>query len=333
MKRPVDATAELFWAYGPAIILGHMEGVRGIRSAAAVAAGLVAVLFALLPTAAAAKPRAVIIFDRYVTSSPVNDNDIFSIRPGGSHENILVDTDYNDWGVAASPNGGLLAFSSDRDSDGNNEIFVQRPDGTHLHQLTHSPDAYSEWPSFTPDGKRILFDSDLKGSYNEIHIMRTDGSHLHALTRGSNGSFDAVMSPDGRKIAFSRFVGTAGNEEIFRMRADGSHERRLTHNPSRDELPSWFANSKKLAFESDRDGDDEIFTMRSDGSRQRHLTRNNGVNDVEPALSPNGKRIAFGRTTQPGNEDIWVMDADGSHRHRVTYDPRSEEYPDWAKLR
>ena len=73
--------------------------------------------------------------------------------------------------------------------------------------------------------------------------------------------------------------------------------------------------------------------MRSDGSRQRHLTRNDGVNDLEPAVSPNGKRIAFGRYTPPGNEDIWVMDADGSHRHRVTYDPRSEEYPDWVKLR
>ena len=147
-----------------------------------------------------------IIFDRYITSSPVNDNDIFSIRPDGSHENTLVDTDYNDWGVAASPSGGLLAFSSDRDSDGNNEIFVKRPNRTHVHQLTHSPDAYSEWPSFTPDGRRILFDSDLKSTYNEIQIMRTDGSHLHALTKGSNGSFDAVMSPDGRKIAFSRFV-------------------------------------------------------------------------------------------------------------------------------
>jgi TolB protein len=310
-----------------------MEGRRGILRAAAVAAGMAGALLALVPATAAAKPRAVIIFDRYITSSPVNDNDVFSIRPGGSHENILVDTDYNDWGVAASPNGRLLAFSSDRDSDGNNEIFVQHPDGTHLHQRTHSPDAYSEWPSFTPDGKRILFDSDLKGSNNEIYTMRTDGSHLHPLTRGSNGSFDAVMSPDGKKIAFSRFIGTAGNLEIFRMRADGSHERRLTHNPGRDELPSWYANSQKLAFESDRDGDDEIFTMQSDGSHQRRLTQNDGVNDVEPALSPNGKRIAFGRATPPGNEHIWVMDADGSHRHRVTSDPRSEEYPDWAKLR
>ena len=93
------------------------------------------------------------------------------------------------------------------------------------------------------------------------------------------------------------------------------------------------SGKSRIVFDSNRDGDDEIFTMRSDGSRQRHLTRNDGVNDIEPALSPSGKRIAFGRVTQAGNEDIWVMDADGSHKHRVTYDPRSEEYPDWAKLR
>ena len=264
---------------------------------------MVATLLALVPAAGAAKPRAVIIFDRYVTSNP-NDNDIFSVRPNGSPENILVDTDYNDWGVAASPDGGLLAFSSDRDSDGNNEIFVKRPGRARAHQLTHSPDAYSEWPSFTPGGKRILFDSDLKSSNNEIQIMRTDGSHLHPLTSGSRGSFDAVMSPDGRKIAFSRFVGTAGNLEIFRMRADGSNEEQVTNDDYQNWFPHPSPNGQFIVFLSSKvvpdtghppDGDYFLRLMPATGGEPREIARfygGNGTFNV-PSWSPDSSRIAY----------------------------------------
>jgi Tol biopolymer transport system component len=299
-----------------------------------IAAVLAALGVALLAWAspADAKRRTVIIFDRVVSVSPFAYN-IFSIRSDGSHEGPLINSgDYN-WGVKASPDGRRLAFVSQRDADGNDEIFVMRSDGSHLRQLTHTADSiYNEWPSFTPNGKRILFDSDRKNGIGQIFAMRTDGSHQHALTKGGKGRFDAVMSPNGKQIAFSRFVGPSSNLDVFRMRADGSNEKRLTTDPTRDELPSWFPSSEKLAFESGRDGDDEIFTMKPDGSHLHRLTNNTGTDDQEAAVARNGKRIVFGRVTPGNDEDIWVMSADGSGQHPVTDNTQSEEYPDWAKL-
>jgi Tol biopolymer transport system component len=317
-----------------------LQGCRGTPSAGrrvrpravAVITALGAALLLAASSTAAGKPRTVIIFDRHIGST--SDYDIFSIRPDASHENLLVDTDYDDWGAAASPDGRLLAFASQRDSDGNDEIFVSRPDGSHPHQLTHTgPNTYNEWPAFTPDGERILFDSDRKNGVGQIFVMRVDGSHQHALTKGGKGRFDAVMSPNGKQIAFSRFVGPSSNLDVFRMRADGSNEKRLTTDPTRDELPSWFPSSEKLAFESGRDGDDEIFVMRPNGSHVHRLTKNTDTGDQEPAVAANGKRIVFGRATPGNDEDIWVMRADGSGQHPVTDNAQTEEYPDWAKLR
>jgi TolB protein len=62
----------------------------------------------------------------------------------------------------------------------------------------------------------------------------------------------------------------SGNDDIWVMRADGRHRRRLTTNGARDRDPSWSANGRWIAFESNRTGNWEIYEMRANGS---HLTR------------------------------------------------------------
>jgi TolB protein len=80
----------------------------------------------------------------------------------------------------------------------------------------------------------------------------------------------------------------------------------------------------KIVFESDRFGDFEIFVMEPDGTVVTQLT-SNAVNDVAPAWSADGTRIAWASS---GN--ICVMDADGSNQTCLTGDPATEGDPAWS---
>jgi TolB protein len=67
----------------------------------------------------------------------------------------------------------------------------------------------------------------------------------------------------------------------------------------------------KIAFHSDRDGDFDIYVMNPDGTGQTPLTFNTS-SDRAPAWSPDGRQIAYMRSTE-----LWVMDADGQNAHLV----------------
>jgi Tol biopolymer transport system component len=70
--------------------------------------------------------------------------------------------------------------------------------------------------------------------------------------------------------------------------------------------------------------------MNPDGSNQTRLTNNHPADDVQPAWSPDGKKIAF-TSNRDGNFEIYVMNADGSNQVRLTNDPAFEDsLPAWA---
>jgi Tol biopolymer transport system component len=68
--------------------------------------------------------------------------------------------------------------------------------------------------------------------------------------------------------------------------------------------------------------------MKADGSAVKRLTKEPG-DDVEPAWSPDGTRIAF-RSDRDGDSDIYVMNADGTGVARLTNDPDTDLGPAWS---
>jgi len=91
-----------------------------------------------------------------------------------------------------------------------------------------------------------------------------------------------------------------------------------------------------LAFYSDRDGNPEIYRMTADGSELARLT-NDPAFDDSPAISPDGKRIAFLSARNDPNPqfpnlkyEIYVVDIDGKNLQRLTNTEAAEDHPAWS---
>lgn len=103
------------------------------------------------------------------------------------------------------------------------------------------------------------------------------------------------------------------------------------------ETPQAFPTDR-IAFVSDRDGNKEIYLMELVGTTVVSLTNltNNPADDYDPVWSPDGTRIAFVSNRDPNlaecwpNDEIYVMDADGSHVTRLTDNPALDWTPVWS---
>jgi Tol biopolymer transport system component len=177
-------------------------------------------------------------------------------------------------------------------------------------------------------------------STDDIMIVNADGSDPLRLTTREGDEFDPSWSPDGSMIAYrDSHLGINHNDEIYVMKADGSGQRDLTRDPANDWSPAWSPDGTRIAFSSERPGDTtrNIYLMWPDGTHLQRLT-NDQIEAEYPAWSPNGKHIAFaayiGGGNRPGevpNYDIFVMNADGTDPHDLTFgSSRYEAYPAWS---
>ena len=181
------------------------------------------------------------------------------------------------------------------------------------------------YPSWSPDGSRIVFFSDRDGNY-EIYSMNPDGSNQTRLTDNPAGDRQPSFSPNGQQILF--VSERDGNVEIYVMNADGSDQKRLTENPASDHCPFFSPDGKKILFNSNRDGNREIYIMNANGSQQTKLT-DNPKNDGTPSWSPDGRKIVFG-SSRDGNLEIYMMNADGSGQTKLIDNPASDGSPTWS---
>jgi WD40 repeat protein len=148
---------------------------------------------------------------------------------GSNQVNLTNDPDFAA-APAWSPDGARLAFQSDRDfatdpTELTWEIFVMKADGTGVARVTDH-DADDEFPSWSPDGRKLAFMSTRVGAF-DIFVTDLVGAEPVNLTNHPNNDFRPEWSPGGERIAFSsdRYGGPG---DILVMASDGTDVIRLT---------------------------------------------------------------------------------------------------------
>jgi hypothetical protein len=176
-------------------------------------------------------------------------------------------------------------------------------------------------PAYTRDGTRIAY---LDGG-GAIWVLDTATRLTHQLTRCVCFQWSHLSwSPDGSRLAFTD-ADRVGGTQIFLINADGTHKTQLTHFPlgQAASQPSWSPDGTRIAFTVGQN----IDVIGTDGSGFAVLDTEK-QRPFDPAWSSDGSRIAyvlFAPTPQPSREpdeyQLWLMNADGSHRTKVFVNP------------
>jgi len=115
-----------------------------------------------------------------------------------------------------APIPARIAFVSDRRL-GQSDIWLMNTDGSL--QLVTDHLAQDDWPSWSPDGTHLAFESDRSSNY-DIYSTTLDGSVLVQLTADTAFDGQPAWSPDGAKIAFAS-TRNGTTPQIYVMKANG----------------------------------------------------------------------------------------------------------------
>lgn len=135
------------------------------------------------------------------------------------------------------------------------------------------------------------------------------------------GAGPAAAAPDvlGKFV----YVGDSGQKDLYVANSDGPGRKNITNTPTVNELmPSASPDGSKVAFVREGAG---IWVVNVDGSGLTQLTGN--ANDLTPDWSPDGTRLVF---TRGGEQDLWIMQADGSNPMKVLENEVNDETPAWS---
>jgi TolB protein len=221
-----------------------------------------------------------------------------------------------------------------------------------LHQVTNggeNAEAYFSW-----SGDRLILQSTPRGAgCDQIFVVPVAGGVPTRVSTGTGRCTCAYFFPSDRRILFSS-THLAGPEcpptpdrsqgyvwpvyksyDIFTANPDGSDLTRLTTTPGYDAEATIGADGT-IVFTSMRDGDLDLYSMAPDGSNIRRLTDEPGY-DGGAFFSPNDSLICYRAhhptdpdelkdyqdllaqgLVRPGVLEIYVMNADGSHKRQIT---------------
>ena len=181
-------------------------------------------------------------------------------------------------------------------------------------------------PSFSPDGKKIAFESDRLG-YMDIWSCDSHGMNCAQLTSLHGTAGTPRWSPDGQSIAFEFHPGERA--EVYVVDVNGGLPRQIRTIPGADNLvPSWSRDGRWLYFSSKHGREPfQLWKVPLAGGAPIQITKTGGISAVESA---DGKYLYFSKYEQNG---VWRMPLQGGPEVRVLDKPDGPEWFNWGLAR
>jgi TolB protein len=197
------------------------------------------------------------------------------------------------------------------------DLYLLTPGGTRR-QLAVGPSDDSA-PTFSANGKRIVFARDPVDGPRKLYTMRVDGTGAKPLPGTLAFDYAPALAPGGQKLVFqsNRHFGP---DEIWTIRSDGTHAHALTSLGGWNGRPSYSPDGRTIVFARNDDG---VWSMDADGGHLRRLAATE-IQDG-PSFSPSGRRIAFEK-----NHSVYTMRVDGSDKRRLTHGLYFDQQPTYS---
>lgn len=246
----------------------------------------------------------------------VHGGDIWTVPAGGGQARLLVAHDAREGRPLYSPDGGRLAFVSDR--EGSDDVYVLELGNGTVRRLTYveGDESLSGW---SRDGSWIYFSSaseDVRGMHDVFRVRPEGGTPMPVLADRYASEYFASAGPDPELLAISTRARMALSQwwrkghahideaEIWTVRiGDTPSYTPLVQNDAKNVWPMWSGDGSRLYWVSDAGGAQNVWTIPTSGGDARRVTSFDDGRVLWPSLAPGTGTIAFER-----DFGIWTLD-------------------------
>lgn len=233
-----------------------------------------------------------------------------------------------DW----SPDGTRIVYSTGYPTEtDDSEIVVYSFETGERRNISDHP-AFDANPSFSPDGKQIIFNSDRDGN-SEVYLMNADGTGLRRLTNDPAKEAFQAFSPDGTQIVFNS---NRENEKvgIYLLNVnDNSPPVRLSDTRHNAEIRPgcWSRDGTRIVYMSDAGGDKfNLYSTKVEPASPVLVFKDDRTDVQSVAISPDGVRAAMSVKIDGGRGELRVLEMGSRRVQTVLTTENFDLAPNWS---